>query len=276
MSRPASAANALSVSNTKLAACLAALGFRCDCKPLHDVATGRDVREFLFTGGSVRPEFATLTLAIARSYESGALARSDPMHPLCVMMRAQHNYDRILDMHKGAVMNLRSVQIRKAGSDDLVCVATEYRRGTALDPDSRFSGRVSCDDLCLVAALAAVGLPVRDFDGPEGRRRYWLPRFGYAVQSTAGQMGLADAELLLRRAPTARDTLRLQLEDTCPLHPVVLGYEALLSRAVLKKLLHTTSPILHVSSLGRDVLLSTHHTGRIMDEITARLGAPPL
>lgn len=268
MSKPVQRpANAISISNTKLAACLASLGFPCDCKPLHDVTTERNVREFLFQSRSVRPGFTHLSISIAKAYESGALAASDPMHPLCVMMRAQHNYDRILDMHKGAVMNLRSV----AGGR-----MTEYRRGSALDPDSKFLGRVPCDDLALAAALAGVGLPVRDFEGPEGSRRYWLPRHGYAVLKADGQTLLEDAEILMRRSPTEADPLRLALEVTDAMHPVVLGYDALHSRAVLKELLLRRDPFLHIRSSRHHIVLSADHKGRVMDEITRRIGAPPL
>jgi hypothetical protein len=268
MSKPASrSVNAVSVSNTKLAACLAALGFPCDCKPLHDVTTGKNVREFLFQERSVRPGFTHLHISIAKAYESGALPASDPMHPLCVMMRAQHNYDRILDMHKGAIMNLRSIPGGQM---------TEYRRHTALDPDSKFTGRVPCDDLALAAALGGVGLPVRDFEGPEGARRYWLPRHGYARLKPDGQTVLEDAEILLRRSPTEADPLRLALELTDAMHPVVLGYDALHSRAILKSLLLGQDPFLHLRSARHHVILSSDHTGRVIDEISRRIGAPAL
>ena len=149
----ASLANTLSVSNTKLAASLVALGFQCDCKPLMDVTTEKTVREFIFRGSSIRPEFSTLTLRIAKEWQDKTL---DLMHPLSVMMRAQHNYDRLLDMQQQqhAVMNLRAV----AGG----CM-TEYRRSTQPDPLSNFHPtRVPCDDFALVAALAGVGIPVLD------------------------------------------------------------------------------------------------------------------
>lgn len=270
MSSPKQAArpaNAVSISNTKLAASLAALGFPCDCKPLHDVTSGKNVREFLFQARSIRPGYTHLHISIAKAWETGSLPASDPMHPLCVMMRAQHNYDRIIDMHKGAIMNLRSVAAGRM---------TEYRRGPALDPDSQFIGRVPCDDLALAAALGGVGIPVRDFDGPEGSRRYWLPRHGYGIQKADGQMILEDAGQLIRRSPTEADPLRLALELTDAAHPVVLGYDALHSRIVLRDLLLGRDPFLHIRSGRHHVILSADHTGRAMDQVTARIGAPPV
>lgn len=271
----AAAANAVCVKNTQLAASLAALGFPCDCKPLVDVDTEKTAREFLFQSRSLRPEFAHLSIQIAKQWSDGTLARSDPMHPLCVMMHAQHNYNRILDMHHGAIMNLRGT----AGGR-----LTIYRRDTQLDPLTKFavkdqSGhdiRLECPDLALAAALGLVGLPVLDFDGNEGSRRYWLPRHGYTILTAEGQRRLEDAAQLARRAPTAADERRLALEVTDPLHPVCLGYDALVSRAALKKLLETRDPFLHIRSGGNEVIVSAAHTGRVMDEVAQRIGAPSL
>lgn len=261
----ASSANTLSVSNTQLAASLAALGFLCDCKPLHDVESGKTAREFIFRGGSCRPEFSTLPLTCAKEWKQGAL---DLMHPLAVMMRAQHNYNRLQDMQKqAAVMNLRAV----AGGR-----MTEYRRHTQPDPLTNFDAtRLPCDDLDLAAALGGVGIPVLHYEGAEGSRRYWLPRHGYAIHREDGTTYIEDAERLMRRAPTPRDPRHLELEDRDAFHPVVLGYDALAARAVLKKLL-TRAPLLHLKDGDLRGIVTANSTGRVMDLLTQRFGAPPL
>lgn len=264
----ASRANTLAVSNTKLAACMAALGFPSDCDPAEDVSTSKKVREFMFKARSVRPEFAHLSVQIARWHQSGVLEKREPMHPLCVMMRAMHNYDRMIDIHKGVVMNLRSTPDERM---------TVYRRCSQPDPRSNFSAqRVEVTDMALAAALAGVGIPVLAFDGPEGARRYWVPQNGYAVRDEKGQVHLEDAAALIRRAPTSQDPRRLALEVTSPMHPVVLAYDALNARAVLKKLLNRRAPLLHVKASGLQALITANHTGRVIDQLTERFGCPPI
>lgn len=275
----AATANTVQISNTKLAACMVALGFPPELDWLHDVQEkggGKTVKEFRFSRPSIRPEFARYLVTIAADWQSGALEQASPMHPLCVMMRAQHNYDALLDMQRGAIMNLRSTaMIRIAGTD--LPRMTIYRPGTQLDPASNFSPEFVCEhDLTLAAAAGGVGLPVRSLEGSEGRRRYWLPRSGYIVHDDTGKPLISDATVILQRAPTAADSRRLLLEDTAPLHPVVLGYDALNARVVLKKILETRAPNLHIRHGRFEILVSANHTGRVMDAISNRLGLPSL
>ena len=279
MTPNAATANAVQISNTKLAACLVALGFPPELDWLHDVpekGEGKTVCEFRFRTLSIRPEFARLSPSCAADWQSGALETADAMHPLCVMMRAQHNYDRLLDMQRGETMNLRSTAMIRIGQQDLPRM-TIYRPGSQLDPASNFSAEfVPENDLALAAALGGVGLPARSFDGPTGSRRYWLPRHGYIVHDDKGKPLICDAIQLLQRAPTPTDPRRLALEDTAPLHPVVLAYDALNARVMLKKLLESRAPNLHLRHGRFEVLVSANHTGRVMDEIATRIGAPSL
>jgi hypothetical protein len=66
------------------------------------------------------------------------------------------------------------------------------------------------------------------------------------------------------------------LENTAPLHPVVLAYDALNARVMLKKLLESRAPNLHLRHGRFEILVSANHTGRVMDEIATRIGAPSL
>jgi hypothetical protein len=279
MTPSAATANAVQISNTKLAACLVALGFPPELDWLHDVpekGEGKTVCEFRFRSGSIRPEFARLSPSAAADWQSGALETADPMHPLCVMMRAQHNYDRLLEMQRGETMNLRSTAMIRIGEQDLPRM-TIYRPGSQLDPARNFSAEfVPEDDLALAAALGGVGLPVRSVDGSAGSRRYWLPRHGYIIHDDKGKPLVSDAVPLLQRAPTPADPRRLALEDTAPLHPVVLAYDALNARAALMKLLDQRSPKLHIRHGRFEILVTADHTGRVMDEIATRIGGPSL
>jgi len=272
------AVNAVQTKNTKLAASLIGLGFPVELDWLHDVSPqgkeGKTVLEFRFQQRSLRPEFASMSPAIGKDWECGALEKSDAMHPLCVAMRAQHNYDRVLGMQRGEVMNLRSTAW--LGEPELNRPRmTVYRKASQFDPVTNFSPRhVPETDLALVASLAGVGLPVIAMDGAEGSRRYWLPENGYTLHDDKGMPLLASASDLIRRAPTARDPRRLALEDTHPLHPVCIAYDALNARALLKKVLERRNANLHIRHGKLEVIVSANHTGRVMDAISKRIGAP--
>lgn len=265
----ASKANTIAISNTKLVACLDSFGFPSDCDPAQNVTSGKTVREFMVQPRSIDPVFAHLRLDIVRSFESGALEQEDPMHPLCVAMRGQHNYDRLQDMQQqGAVMNLRSIPGARM---------TIYRRCQQLDPLANFSPeKIQLTNLALAAALAGVGLPVLTYDGAEGHRRYTLPRFGYALQRADGTSCLEDATQLVSLAPTALDPYALLLAEHDPLHPVVIAYNAIRSRVKLRELLRRKAPRLHVQDGTLQAMLTANHTGRVMDELTHRFGVPPL
>lgn len=276
MSHPAATpavVNAIHTRNTKLAASLLGLNFPIKLDWKHDVKSEKTVLEFHFDRPSLRPEFARMSPAIGKDYESGVL---DPMHPLCIAMRAQRNYDSIIEMHRGVVMNLRSTAW--LGEPKLNQPRmTVYKPGSQFDPVRNFSvSRVPETDLALAAALAGVGLPVIAMDGAEGSRRYWLPENGYTLYKDDGSTYLASASELIRRAPTAKDPRRLALEDTAPLHPVCLAYDALNARALLKKVIDSRDPDLHIAHSGMGILVKTNHTGRVMDTISRKIGAPIL
>lgn len=260
--------NAVAVSNTKLAACMAALGFPWKVEPIQHGGSGRLITQFMFSGCSVRPQFARYDAAIARQHDSGALQQREPMHPLCVMMRAQRNYDRLLDAQKGTPIRLKST----AGGQ-----MTGYAPGPEnqmfQDPKLEL---VETDDLALAAALGGVGLPVIRIEGAAPRRRYILPRVGYVTLRADGTQKLEDARVLAARAPTAQDPLRLAIEVADALHPVTLSYDALHARAILKSLLGKTTPLLLLQDGGLQALVSMNASGRVMDRATAHFKAPPV
>ena len=271
-------ANTIACSNTKLVACLHALGFPSDCAPAENVTTRRVVREFMVQPRSVDPTFAHLRIDIARRFETGELQDTEPMHPLCIMMRAQHNYERVKDMHKGAVMNLRSTAFVDPLKPEKGGRMTIYKRGVQPDPVSNFSPEKLPpeNNLALVAALGGVGIPVLAFDGEEGRHRYILPRFGYALTRDDGTQFLEDGLPLLALAHCREDPWRLALAERDPLHIVVLGYNAIRSRIYLRELLGLKKPRLHVQDGNLQAMLAGNFTGRVMDQLTERFGVPPI
>lgn len=267
----------LAVTNTKLAACFAALGFNYSVTSVQPENGGPLRVQFLFSGRSSRPEFAqTVMIGHGRAFLDGKLEKIQPMHPLCVMMRGQNNYDRLTDAGRGAAIRLVGV----AGG----CM-TSYQHGP-LDQDFLVDdlATVPVDDLALAAALGGVGLPLVALEGPQGSHRYHIARFGYAIEgdATSPHESLRmprqeDASHLVRRLPTAADPLRLALEVTHPTHPVCLIYDALFQRAKLKRMLENATPLLMMQGTGKlQALVSMNATGRIMEKATAHLKAPPV
>ena len=265
---PAPAAQ-VAVSNTKLAACLIALGFKFKADLIQSSKAGAKLHtQFLFSGPSLRPQYQHLTLDCAQLWEKGTLDHTGPMHPLCVMMRGQHNYDRLMDWQmRGITQHLRST----AAGQMLI-----YRAGTVKD----WSGieHHTTSDLALCAALAGCGIPVTRITGSAGSHLYRYPSMGYALLRADLTTHLEAANLLTRRAPTATDPRRLHLEATDPLHPMVQVYDALNCRAHLKRALLSTKPLLLIEEEGttRQALLSMNSTGRVMQKVESHFKSPPI
>lgn len=275
----AAKANAVACSNTKLVACMDSLGFPSDCQPAQNITSGKTVREFMIQPRSLDPVFAHLRVDIARRYETGELEATEPMHPLCVAMCGQHNYDRLQDMQKqGAVMNLRTTALIDPLKPEKGGRMTKYKRCSQPDPRSHFSPEtVERSNLMLVAALGGIGIPVLSYDGPEGDRRYVLPRFGYALHREDGTAYLEDAASpMFELAPTPQDPWSLAICGIDPLHPVSLVYNALRSRVKLRELLGRKAPRLHIQSGTLQAMLTAKFTGRVMEQLTERFGVPPL
>jgi hypothetical protein len=256
----------LSVSNTKLAASLWALGFAWTADRVQPESGGPLHVQFIFHGASAR--FPALQLSDAHAWESGRLAAAHPLHPLCVMMHAQHNYDRLMDWQKrGTSMALQGV----AGQQ--LCI---YK----LAPVPHFEGPfLWSEDLALCAAVALAGVPVVGIQGSEGMHRYRLPASGYALRSAAGvPLPPVAAAALMQRDPVPTDPLRLALEVSEPLHPVCLAYDALHARACLKKQLESGLPLLLMQQSGsqRQALITMNSTGRVMERVNQHFKAPPM
>lgn len=262
-------ANLVSITNSKLAASMVALGFfDFTWQTTVDTATGGAVIDWRFHGLSTR--FPAMPLAIAKQWQSGDLQKLSPMHPLCIMMHAQHNYDRLGDMQRGQPMRLVLVKGTAAQIEI-------YKQGPEQEAMKLRGGVEPTEDFALAAACGLVGLPVLAFDGAEGSRRYWLPALGYELRDAAGLPCVYAAADMLRRDPTKEDPLRLSLEVTSPLHAVVLGYDALYSRRCLKRLIPSRPSVLVTKSdCGKKALLMENFSGRIMDELARRFGSAPI
>lgn len=252
--------NAAAVRNTQLAASMAALGFLWRSQPLMDATTGKVVTEFMLSAHSVRPGFTHLHVSIVSEWESGALEKREPMHPLCVMMRSQHNYNRGLEMQRGTAMRLKQAP----GG-----VMTTYRPGPELEA-MKLRPRVPTDDFSLAMALGGVGLPVVDLEGPEGARIYHLPVLGYGLLDSLGSPCVHDARLLMQKVSATH----LAIQDVNPMHPVSLAYDAFSARAQMRAQISSTTPLLVTEEQGLLITVHPDYTGRVGDYLSTRLGAP--
>jgi hypothetical protein len=270
MSKRPETADTLSITNTKLAASMIALGFDFTAELVQPTRKGEKLHtQFLFRGIHHRPLFAHIRLDCAKKWEEGTLEKEEPMHPLCVMMRAQENRDRLLDWQKqGIPHGLRSIPA--TGGQMLIYRKHGYQSFTCRT--------LTLEDLDLAASLAGVGIPVIDIEGSDGMHRYVLPQHGFARLDEQGVPFIECAFTLVQGAPTPEDPRRLLLEETNPLHPVALGYDALNVRAWLKKGLETTRPLLLIQEEGTDkqALITSTSTGRVMQQVERHLGSPAM
>lgn len=267
MAQPSSKTNAFSTSHTRLAAALAAMGFPFTYRLRHFSDSGKDQVEFMFGTRSKRALFAEMTVQVATSWERGILQSTQPMHPLCVMMRANHNYDGLLDLQKGRPQRLISV----AGGQ-----MTEFRPGCELPSILALPRDLVHADLSLTAALAGVGIPPVWISGTHPRHQYHLPRHGFTLKDATGLPIMHDALHLTRRSPLPDDPQHLSLEDEQPLHPVCLAYDVLTVRAELKALIMQATPSLVLVESGMQAEISMNYTGRVMQRVAARFGTVPV
>lgn len=275
---PINAANTLQVSDTRLASCYRALGFRYVCQPVIHERSGRMSTQFLFELQSLR--FTQLDLrSLNAAWKSGELQQKEPLHLLCVMMRAQQNYDALLRWLKEGVTHV----LRSIPGEWL----TIYEPG----PLAHRRGSDPIDDMRLAACVGLLGCPVVDIAATSGgHHTFHVQRQAYAVRLSTGEMHLHDARRLLQRAPTKEDPLRLRMEAEQPLHPLCIAYDALYNRTELKRelsrphLLLIDEPSAALAGTGgsterisaRQALIDINAPGHVMDHVTAHMKAPPL
>lgn len=273
----------LQITDTRVAACFRALGFKYRSSVTIHERTNKAHTQFLFELQSLRfPDLQAQSLH-AR-WISGELRAKEPMHLLCVMMAAQHNYDRLLVLQKESKPQ-RLVEVPDSGGRLM-----QYQAG----PESMaMEHLMPLDDLRLSASLGVLGIPVLAIQGNEQRRHlYMLAPMGHAVRLDDGRWHQHKTAPLIVRAPTLQDPLRLRLEDTQPLHPLCIAYDALYNRSELKKELERKDGMsLMIDEAthrltgdgsktevlsAKQALISINAPGFVMDQVTAHMKAPPI
>jgi hypothetical protein len=215
-----------STNSTKIAAAFAGLGFKVLINETEIIELNcfSNLRFHISDTSLLRPGLPTRD-DLYRGWMEDTLVKIDPTHPFICGMHACRSYEALLDYQdKGSGYALQ-----------LVTGTPLYRYEHGIeDPRLKLAPPAhAIVDLPLASAVALVGLPVIDIDGPAGHRRYLLPDRtlpGLADLPLSPLAGLSVSQLLARKEA---GKLPLQLGSTQPDHPVIHGYNVTRSYARL-------------------------------------------
>ena len=157
-----------STTKTILAAALGTLGIPIRLEKMLDEKSGTGRRDFFLGQQSFDGKYQTGPLK--SQFESGALMRDQPEHPVTDIIWAKHSRDRILDaVNKGTRIEL----VKQAGST----TRTFYHPGGSSSfPGVQAHGDLfETKDLNQVAAFTRFGIPILTVTGQRGGRTFTLP-----------------------------------------------------------------------------------------------------
>jgi hypothetical protein len=259
-----SSPNTTTITDHKLGSTLAYLGFPCSFAATIHESTRQKHIQFFFESHSIRfPSLPDLHTLLKQSHGGDM---PDPHHVMSVCTRAHRNYDAILRWQKEGDQQ----RLHPVGN----LAAYEYKAGSPWpDIGTRFK---HLDHLQLAAALGEIGFQVSSILGNDRARTYGLPFVGLQLFDSAGQSLRYDLYTVTQLAPTADDPRRLALEVSQPMHPLVIAYNALRCRALLKKQIDAERAKLLIEDGGRQALIGMNATGHTMDHVTAHFKSPPL
>ena len=256
-----------STSNTKLAACLGGLGFSIRTSIMEDSRGGKVLTEFFVSENT--PWYPGLTRkSLLQRWKStkpeDRLETLDPLHPFLQGLRAEHNYELLLDaQNRGRRIRLAAV----AGGH-----ASLYTDGEEVPAMKNSQAVIQLSDLSLVAALGTLGIPVIGISGSAGDHTYTLPVHGHWLKAfPSGEARRYDASEIARRAEPGK--LDLMLERTQPQHPLCAAYQARHTHNILKRALGQDKRLIIVRApgTGRSATVREDATDRVMDIVTAHM-----
>ncbi|MCG3206271.1 MAG: hypothetical protein KCHDKBKB_03005 [Elusimicrobia bacterium] len=270
----------LEISDTRLASAALALGFPGEVHAtIH--ASSRETRITVrFDAPSQR--FPQLQLRrLVEHWRSSRFLRpvnaspnetwpAEPGHLMAVAMRAQMAYDALAKAQaEGLHLHLEAE--RDADGLPMFYDAQIHRDAP---PASQHPVRV-CDDMALTAALMPLGFQPR-ISGSPGAHRYSLPIQGRPVRLDTGHVHQYSLDTLIAFAQ--HGPRRLALEDTQPLHPLVIGYDSLHARALLKKEIRFAQANLLITDpagTARQALITLNAKGHVHAAVERHFHAPP-
>lgn len=223
-------------TDTRLAAAFQVLGMPLKLEVIVDERNRwRDVRYHIGMSSTLYPGLSTTT--IRHDLKTGQLERTQPAHPFLDSMRANRNWDRLLDaMKKG-----RKIGLVKHRAVD----RWTYEEGEGFEGVRSYvtrtgqKGIVESGDLKMVAALGVIGFPVLEVRGSEGQRKFTLPQIGPMMDGVA-----QDAALLIQGF---RDRT---LKEREPEHPLLWAMFTLHARMRLRRFADERPPDVMVMKPG--------------------------
>ncbi len=245
--------------NTKLASALGYLQFPIRTQVNQDVRSGKVETMFFMGDTSVDVNPPYVRDFILQNWDAGTLAQAEPLHPFLQGMRAEHNFEMLMDAQKKG-RRIRLVGV--AGSH-----ATEYRDGQELPELVNAAMVFRLADASLVAALGTLGIPVIKIEYDGKRHIYTLPVEGHALRQRDGSVQRYNGVTLAQRQDDCRDLL-LELRD--PRHPIVSAYGTRQVHQQLLKHLESEVEILCIRPEGtqRKAFVTINATGAVMDKVT--------
>jgi len=258
--------NSLHVTDTRISSSLLGLGFPGSVHATIHTQTRTTQVEVRFESASTR--FPDLDpVALVNHWKHDRLLQ-EPLHTFAVSMRAQESYDAFLTLQReGGNLGLRPAPT----SERPLYYQPHFSR--IQHPSS---SSVMLDDLSLAAALGPLGIGLVKLHGSHGQHRYEMIATGYPVLDSVGTMIAHRTVDLIRFAE--RGPRRLALEDTQPLHPLVIGYDALYARQCLKKEIQRAEANLLITAgdgTAKQALIALNYKGHVGDAVSRHFKAPP-
>jgi len=242
-----------STTDTKTAAAYAGLGFAIETRETIICEKNRTP--------SIRFHIADQTLSrtptlfsrhLHQLFIDGALAKTDPLHPLLCGLAACANMDALHLMMRGVACLLKM-------RDGLY----RYEVGTEWHEILTSPRLHRTADLPLAAAVSIAGIPATGFEGAPPRRRIEFPD---AFHFFAPSQGLTVAQHFQRRG-TEPHPHALQLGLTHPDHPVVHAYNATRAYAQLLAEVKTRRILAKDPYSSRRALIPENPSPELEDEV---------
>ncbi len=250
-----------STSNTKEAACLGALNLPIRTQVTQDARSGKVLTQFFVGAQSVPGGPVYHRDYVLQNWKKGTLETEKPLHAFLQGVRAEHNYERLLDAQK------QGRQIRLVGVAD--SYATEYRDGEELPEMINAKAVFRLADLSLVAALGTLGFPCIKMEHNGQFFIYTLPVESHVLRLRHGPTGRYNGIQISARG----EGKSLLLEDTDPSHPLVAAYNARQVHGQLLKHLGQTGRmiILRPEGTQRKAIVTSQASGRVMDIVNQNM-----
>ena len=271
----------LHVTDTRVASCLLALGFAGHVQPTIHTQSGKTHLQVSFEGPSTRFPQLDPVLAV-RHWQDNRFLRdyfitttpdapptkipAQPMHMLAVMMRAQESYDAFLKLQKeGGGMQLDTEIVHPPR------LFYRYKHGAFNYCEA---GSVMLDDLNLAACLGPLGIGIVQLHGSPGQHRYELAALGLGLTDSAGATVNYRTADLIRLSTQGH---HLAVQEVNPHHPLVMSYDALYARHLLKKeILRAQANLLITANDGtaKQALIALDYKGHVGAAVCRHMKAP--